>query len=765
MSESEFLIALLSASTFADAQSALNEFLSSAPDAGWHPVGNRENNRGVIEVSGDPGKSANERVTNAIDAVLEREHDVHVGLPKCRSPREAAVAWLGVPRDGLSKMTPSDRRDLAKRVIITVGQGDGKAGRLLEIRDFGIGLSANDMPRTILSLNENNKMSKHYLAGAYGQGGSSTFVSSLLTLIASRRCESDEVAFTIVKYRDLPPEQYKTGQYVYLQLDAQTLRVPASAIDFEVGTLVRHFNYDLSSYNAALGPGSVYGLLNKSLFDPIMPVWLDDRVHKYRRVIKGSRNALNGATDEGDDARTPSLSHRMPMLYVPLGDFGQIGIEYWVLDKVTKTNREPTAAFVNPNRPIVFTLNGQAQEELTSLLIRKDAELPYLAKRTICHVDCNNLEPAALRSLFVSNREGARPGTLLDIIKKEVVNALRSDDELIRLNTEAKLESLRERDETAVLEARKAVAKMLHLHGLDISEPIGATASQNGRPSSPDNRRARGKTGAKPPEPIEIHEPPAYISIVWIESDEITFYAGQRRYIRIETDAESQYHNPSNPYASRINFILSNDEVKLRSTTALQNGRMRAVFDCPLGAREGGKGTMRVELSRLGLASLTDERTFEIVAAPASKDDAKKITLPPFDIDAVHKADETWEQLDWPDDVAAVASSANLSDGTIIVYYNFDFPAFRARYNALELRNPALAEAFKRRYEIWLVVHSLILQQQQTECANPQTDAEEGRSAEDNERLERIRVGTLSAMMAAKEVETEQQVDADVILN
>ena len=42
------------------------------------------------------------------------------------------------------------------------------------------------MPHTILSLNESNKISKHYLVGAYGQGGSSTFTFSRLSVIACR---------------------------------------------------------------------------------------------------------------------------------------------------------------------------------------------------------------------------------------------------------------------------------------------------------------------------------------------------------------------------------------------------------------------------------------------------------------------------------------------------------------------------------------------------------------------------------------------------
>jgi hypothetical protein len=85
------------------------------------------------------------------------------------------MAWLDVSDRGLSDMTPAQRQAIAKRVTIKVSPGTGKQERLIEVRDRGVGLKPEEMPSTILSLNESNKIRKHYLAGTYGQGGSSTF--------------------------------------------------------------------------------------------------------------------------------------------------------------------------------------------------------------------------------------------------------------------------------------------------------------------------------------------------------------------------------------------------------------------------------------------------------------------------------------------------------------------------------------------------------------------------------------------------------------
>src|ERR1043166_2524121 len=197
--------------------------IEHAGEGSWIPVGRRENNRGTIEVSADPGRSAVERLTNGIDAVIEAEFESHHGIPICRTPKEAAAAWLNVPAGGLSDLTPAQRRALAQGISVKILAGEGRDSRILEVRDTGIGLTPENMQGTILSLNESNKMQKHYLAGAYGQGGSSSFAPSKWTFIASRHDGLPIVGFTVVHYEDLPPETYKMGRYVYLALNREVL--------------------------------------------------------------------------------------------------------------------------------------------------------------------------------------------------------------------------------------------------------------------------------------------------------------------------------------------------------------------------------------------------------------------------------------------------------------------------------------------------------------------------------------------------------------
>ena len=72
----------------------------------------------------------------------------------------------------------------------------------------------------------------------------------------------------------------------------------------------------------------------------------------------------------------------------------------------------------------------------------------------------------------------------------------------------------------------------------------------------------------------------------------------------------------------------------------------------------------------------------------------------------------------WPENVNSVASSAVMESGTLIIYYSTVYPKYASQFMSFEGRDPALANSFRKRYEIWLATHSLLYyQDQQTASA------------------------------------------------
>ena len=750
MKKREFFDKLILAGSTTEAWAAVNGFRAEGEvKTEEKPLGYRPNNRGTVEVATDPGRSVIERITNAIDALLELEHSTHNGRPNCTSPRMAAQAWLGIDHSGLSATGQRQRQQLARRTIVRLEHGEGKSSRVLTVFDAGIGLHSENMASTILSLNESNKWQKHYLAGTFGQGGSSTFAFSKISLIASRRYRSDKIGFTVVFYKDLPAEKYKSGHYVFL-VDAGT-ELPYT-IDFQdgdplqpFGTLVRHFGYDLTSYPSPFGERRLYGAMNRLLFDPIVPIWFENKVDGWNRGIYGSRTRLNSGSDESEGGNSLELDHKLPMTSLSLGELGQIGIEYWLLPIPERKNTVATAAYVDHHKPIILSVNGQNQSELTALLIRKDADLPYLRNRLICHIDCDGLSSLAKRSLFSSTREQAKEGEILGRIRQELVDLLRSDDDLKRLNREAKDKSLSDTDEEAKKRVRKEVARMLTLMGK--SQIESSSSSNDGTAST---NRGRGG-GYRKLEPLETREPPTFIRILHDDEKPIRFFPSQRRWLRIETDASADYLDPKNLGKSRINFIV-NDCMRVVGVTSLKGGRMRIALECLKEATIGTKGSLRTELYRTGLQPLSDNADFVIVEMPKKQDKRKTNSFPEFELIKVEgPEDSNWSNISEESvDVTQHASRSTMSEGTLYIYYSAAFPKFDDEARSWATKDVHRAASFERRYEVWLAVHSLLLQEQEEMDEN--VGEIDDNAAEEFRRQERCRAAIMAAMVASQEV-------------
>ena len=142
---------------------------------------------------------------------------------------------------------------------------------------------------------------------------------------------------------------------------------------------------------------------------------------------------------------------------------------------------------------------------------------------------------------------------------------------------------------------------------------------------------------------------------------------------------------------------------------------------------------------------------------PPARPAARAVTLPPFDHQPVEgPEDPRWATLGWPDNINTVASSAEMENGTLMIYYSTVFPKYASQFAAFERRDPAVAHSFAERYKIWLAVHSLLFYQDQLPGAvgesRPRAE-EDPEIAEMREREERCRTATLAAVYAAREVQ------------
>ena len=405
----------------------------------WFPLGGRENNSGSVNLAMDPGQALVERITNAMDAHIELQYEL-AGCPhNLNSPREAVQQLWNLESSRLTRESPAITRfieEMAPKSLVRVVGSMRREHSSVIIQDSGIGQHPNDLPKTILGLQESNKNNKRYLMGAFGQGGSSTFAYCPYSLIISRRhphCldgKTDLIGWTVVRQFD--DDSWKTFRYEYLVgSDGLIPRIEPSAIEslgiqFEYGTKVVHFAYELVRLNSRW---SLVGLrfFDNLLFDPVLPYRIED--HRlsppFNRNLHGGRNRLEQVeASKRPDAQTyeADLSR--------WGADGTAHIRYWVFRPgVTNQKSEDDASakldsyldYDHSPRTILFTLNGQRHHSREKSLVR-ETRLGALADYLLVHVDCDDLSLRLKKEMFTATRAGATIGERREDL---IINAIR----------------------------------------------------------------------------------------------------------------------------------------------------------------------------------------------------------------------------------------------------------------------------------------------------------------------------------------------------
>ena len=102
-----------------DIISFVEEIMSSGGKFRFEPVGGRRSNSNDIELADEPVAPLIERITNGIDAILERtEAEKRGSGPLPNSPRRASEQWLDVKRGHLDALDQERVRQLADNVEI-----------------------------------------------------------------------------------------------------------------------------------------------------------------------------------------------------------------------------------------------------------------------------------------------------------------------------------------------------------------------------------------------------------------------------------------------------------------------------------------------------------------------------------------------------------------------------------------------------------------------------------------------------------------------
>lgn len=419
----------------------------------WKFLGNNSSNGSTVGMLRNGEKGLVERITNAIDAVIEKKKN-DLSITSARASKQIIKKAFPKYFENIEKLSNGDIEKLSVKdakdlVVLAVNDGSRSNKPTFDILDTGIGINGSDFKNTILSINHGNKLSqdKSYLIGAFGQGGSTSLPFTASTIIVSRY--NDRFFYTVIKSVEL--SDYKNIVYVYMTLDGQILEAvndhPSldeylnNFIERETGTLVRMIETDISKRfrdNEVTKPGMLGDYINTELFNVGIPVKIIDNRESYKSISSsqdrysyGSFLKLQtskylqkdycGTIDVEHNNRTYKLEYYM---LLPRDE------EKWGSESECKKVFEQ---FNVTYDPIVYTVNGQliTSERYTKL---NNAGLNFLRNRLLVVINLDILGTEKYK-FFTSDRSQIKNTDLTRGFLDKVINALSNVDKLKEMNT------------------------------------------------------------------------------------------------------------------------------------------------------------------------------------------------------------------------------------------------------------------------------------------------------------------------------------------
>jgi hypothetical protein len=602
-------------------------------------------------------------------------------------------------------------------------------------------------------------------------------------LIVSRKRGSKTVAFTFVEATWDARDGIviaKTPTYRYLTVDGKIPEVEVPDSEFPAGTLVRHIGYTAADLLSTFGENSLYGLLMRSLAKPLFPVWLEiftlrpakvggfpvfAGYRRYGRVIRGTINALERAymstlkaasaqseetaqqpapTEEEGEAeaveqKDGKILHRASEYFqlpkwdygarTGVGELGRVKINYWVADPANRPAQDVLRNWVDPDKTIVMTLDGQTHAEESRAIVtgQHGAKLWAVGKYMVVQIDCDELDPRAKYEMFTSTREHAKETPIKKMILEELVRRLGFDTKLQELNVKLAAADVKRTDdgEDAIGALIKKYLKAAGVSFDQLTRKIEKWTEVDEAKTVPAAKRELP--------PIEAKEPPTFVR--WrLHGDSAKLHPGQKYSFVFETDAHPSYWNAADPANSKIKVLAHG--VRYTGAGDMLGGRVRCHFECPADAPIGTKGFIQVQLDFAVDAAKMHRFQVEIVEKPKpaprrskpkpdnkehdEKGDAKKtimvkvrkkdwtqVEIPVVRPIPVKRDDPVglWQTLGWPMDPGRVGFSIRSLGGKVQLYYNAEFPPF------LDLRHrmtkKSLEQEFVTRYEMKLVLHTI----------------------------------------------------------
>ena len=438
----------------------------------WYPYGGKSkddrSNFGTFEnQQSNSGAALVEKITNSIDALLLKKCKQQNIDPKSqyapKTMEEATEKFFNILKGEIGELQSSERTKLAKENIQIIASGEKEKPNLM-IWDNGEGQHPKDFKKTFLSIFNNNKTDIPFVQGKYNMGSTGAVVfcgEYRYQLIASKKYTNDgKFGWTLVRRHILTNEEnskYGSSWYEYFAIDGE--KIPQFEIDklnigladsqeFITGSFIKLFSYELPKGAKTAIHIGLYRVLNQILYKPAISFLVYEKRKKFESkireiVVYGNHVRINLDAQENLEIKPlfEKISHE---------DIGEVSIQIAIFKKGVEERQ-----FIG-NKNLIFIQNGQVHGYEGKSFITQDLKFNFLKDSMLVVVNCSKIKTQFRQDLFMANRSNLREGEKLEKLRGKVIELLKGNDTLKRLNADRKNKILQggdDKKEKALIES------------------------------------------------------------------------------------------------------------------------------------------------------------------------------------------------------------------------------------------------------------------------------------------------------------------------
>lgn len=563
----------------------------------WQYYGGRENNFGEIgNQQSDPAAALVEKITNSVDAMLMAEVLSEGVDPEGENaPPDITTAqeeYFNIYSGNLANITPTERTTWAENIAL-VASGY-KTSPSYSIIDKGEGQTPKNMPKTILSLGESNKLRIPFVQGKFNMGGTGALQFSgernLQLVITKRHPEvaeyerdhtKDKWGFTIVRRED-PTERMKNSTFTYYAPDGEIPQFEAESLPLwpgdhsqiygkplKWGTFLKLYDYDMTGMKTNI----LFDLYNQlSLLLP--KIALPFRLYE-RRDYKGHsmESTLSGLSVRLEEDKSENLVSGFPT-------FHKMNIKSQTLKTHVYAFKKGAEENYKNHEGVLFTINGQTHGHFKdSFFDRQNIGMGYIKKSILVIVDCTELDGRIREDTFMNSRDRLRHTDFRSVVERELEKIINNHPGLRELREKRQRELAREKTKDS-----KPLEEALN-NILESSPTFSSLFIEGERLSNPFNLEEKKESEDK----YEGEFFPSYFQLIksYEKGNPKDWHINERCRVQFKTDAKNDYFGRDKE-AGNFKLFIEGESYGDYSLN-LWNGRATLNLSSPEGAEVGEK--------------------------------------------------------------------------------------------------------------------------------------------------------------------------------